>query len=179
MKKFNWDIVEVSKDEEDSAYSTGQGGRPNMPSRRRVMTSDLQLFYQLFTDCYPGDVSTRSVKDETYVRCLHRILTFGNDMAYFGECPTLIVTQVPFAIRRQMYEFSEAICDFIYASLNSHDFFYNSWKADCLVSKSDSFVIMDKAAVAQALWKWYYSVFEPVAERFRKFGAEHQGGIFR
>lgn len=107
------------------------------------------------------------------------ILDFGYEMCKWDYYPSLIEMEVPFPIRRQLYEISSIIGDHIHASLNCKDYHFNIWDTTRVTSgleaedREQGFDPVDKAKLARALWRWYYSVFEPISSRFKVVGSEH------
>jgi len=124
-----------------------------------------------FQEIYFSLCDEQSADPETWLKstCCE-VLDFGGCMAKFNVTPSLISMTVPFGVRRQCYELRDQIEAMVYTALNSNDFYYNVWAES---QKRRNRAVISKAQLAKALWKWYYTVFEPVATRFSQVGSEH------
>jgi len=98
------------------------------------------------------------------------VLDFAGCLAKFGIAPSLVTMSVPFGVRRQCYEMHQHFEALFYTALNSNDFHFNFWAES---QSRRNRVPLSKALLAKALWKWYYTVFEPIAIRFTQIGSEH------
>jgi hypothetical protein len=157
MKKLKWDAINVSKETKIAAFAS-EHSLDRSRSRMIWLAREFQESYDEWT----GDAPASTLALE--------VLDFGGLLLKFGVHPSLIAMNVPFHVRRQIYENYAELGDIIHHSLNSDDRYFNDWTSKQVSRGRDT---VSKTSLARALWAWYYGVFEPVAKRFVVLGAEH------
>lgn len=163
MKRIKWDSVQITPEVTLAAFLPEHC----LPRSRARMSLTASSFQKVYND-WTGDVPAFELA--------HRVLDFGGWMLKFGAQPSLIAMNVPFHVRRQVYEAYVELGDIIHHSLNSEDRYFNEWSAKQTSRGRD---VVNKASLARALWAWYYTVFEPVAKRFVTNGSEHMLNNFK
>ena len=150
MKRLKWEPIWFHEANMES---------DNVEAKRRSMVAKrLHSYYMNMTN------GSTDFED-----CAGAILTFGAAMHEVRIHHSLIQLEVPFAVRRQLYEMYPVIGDHIHMALNCKDKYYNLWTN----VPNNLLQHVDKASLARSLWKWYYGVFEPIAKRYEAHGSEH------
>jgi len=170
MKRVKWEFetpIGISFLE----ASEGQHPMLRHLSKKALLT---YLFREIYNEILAMEADPR-IGDHSGVAM--RILDFGNIMHLSDLYLSPVALGAPFGVRREFYENYDAIGDLLHASLNHRDYYYNQWKDH--VGESAYVPCGNKADLARALWRWYYQVFEPVATRFTRNGAEHNANFVK
>jgi len=155
MKNLKWDPILVGPDEKQKALE-GENEFFRELAQDRWISSKLQEVYYSLCEIEDADV------DEWLNDATFDVIAMASLMATFDRHPSLVQMQVPFGVRRQMYEAHDQLFTLIETALSDHYFMLHFPKFGT-----------PHHQVAHAIWKWYYSVFEPISNRFRSFGSEY------
>jgi len=132
------------------------------------------MYRQIYMQILAVDESSQELEIDSLA---FSILDLGALFHATSMCPSLVSMEVPFGIRREFYESHERFGDMIHAALNHRDHYFNLWTS--YSGYRGLVASCNKADIARALWKWYYTVFEPVAVRFSRNGSEHMINILK
>lgn len=167
MKRMKWEAIIMVPEEKQEAL-------------KQVKTYSVELARAKWTACEFQEIYCEWIDPQMDSVCPNltaislEILDFAGCLVKFDTYPSLITMHVPYGVRRLMYEHSIQFERLIYTALNAGDHYYSLW-AEKQNGRGRS--VLDRASLAQALWRWYYSVFEPTSIRFTKFGTEHSNNF--
>jgi len=163
MKQLKWDPI-LTGPKELSRAGEEQLSFGRERARIKLISSHFQEMYYSLTDEEPEQF------ENWFDILLAEVLSFGNAMCMFEETPSLIVMNVPFAIRRQLYENSKWVQTAIQAAQAADDSKFSFWSE---FKNKEGISLAAKDQIFMKLWMWYFQVFEPIATRFTSIGSEH------